>query len=128
MLNRLFVVFLVGFITACSTTIERETDRDSDRREPASIDMPDRTETSGDGLQGLMDKAAREVDRGDLHAGLATLERALRIAPRDASIYLSMALVYRSLGNGPHAENMARRGLLYCERRRLCKQLESIIE
>lgn len=126
LLKRLLFVSLVSFFAACSTNIEREVDGESAASKPNGTDIPSKAETSGDGLQGLMDRASREINNGDLDAGLATLERALRIAPRDASIYLSMAIVYRSLDEGSLAANMARRGLLYCERPRLCRQLESL--
>ncbi len=126
MLNRLLFVCLMGVIAACSTTIERGVERGSTESKSVPIEILDKAETSNDALQGLIDKAAHQVGDGDMEAGLATLERALRIAPRDASIYLSMAMVYQSLGESSIAANLARRGLLYCERRRLCRQLESL--
>ena len=116
----------MSVIAACSTTIEREVDRGSSESKSVPLQIPSKAETSSNALQGLIEKASREIDDGDMDAGLATLERALRIAPRDASIYLSMAMVYRSLGENALAVNLAKRGLLYCERRRLCRQLESM--
>lgn len=126
MLYRLMIVALFSVIAACTVTDQREVDRAHNRSTDDSTELPKNTQTSGDGLQGLMDRANRQIETGELRAGLSTLERALRIAPRDPAIYLSMALVYLQLDEPPLAANMARRGLLYCERSKICKDLEAI--
>ena len=127
MFSRLLIVFFVSVVTACSTIIEREGNPGDPEKKYRPVGMVKKAETSGNGLKGLINKAAAQIDDGNMEAGLATLERALRIAPKDASIYLSMAMVYSNLGNSLLAANLAARGLLYCERGKLCRQLEALV-
>lgn len=67
----------------------------------------------------------REV--GNLSACFARLERALRIAPQDARIYLELARTHLEAGHRARASASAERGLLYC-RGSNCRELRRYIE
>jgi len=114
----LMVIVLFNLVAACSVT---------DRRETATTTRPSSStdERRGNGaphqldsykrvVSALLEKADRQIGLGDLQGALSTLERALRIAPQRALIYLRLAQVYHHFGDASLASNMARRGLLYC--------------
>jgi len=62
----------------------------------------------------LLDKAGQATARGDYEQALALLERAQRIDPDSAEIYLGMAKTHRARGDMAQARATAERGLLYC--------------
>ena len=62
----------------------------------------------------LLDEAAAACSAGDVDAGLAHLDRALRIAPQHAGLYLQMARCYTAAGDAGRAAAAAERGLSVC--------------
>jgi len=64
--------------------------------------------------QPLLEKARLASDRGDYEQALALLERAQRIDPDNAEIYLGMARTHQASGDMAQARATAERGLLYC--------------
>lgn len=73
--------------------------------------------------QPLLVKAEQAVARGDYEQALALLERAQRIDPDSAEVYLSMAKTQRARGDIAQAKATAERGLLYCSTARQCEAL-----
>jgi Tfp pilus assembly protein PilF len=73
--------------------------------------------------QPLLAKAQQATQRGDYEQALALLERAQRIDPDSAEVYLCMAQTQRASGNAAQARAMAERGLLYCSTVALCNAL-----
>lgn len=78
-------------------------------------------------VDSLLDDARSLRQRGDLGASLARLERALRIAPQRAEVYLEIARCHKAAGRPEQASASAERGLLYC-RASLCAQLRSFMD
>lgn len=76
--------------------------------------------------QPLLDKARQASDRGDYEQALALLERAHRIDPDSAQIYLAMARTYEVSGDASQARATAERGLLYCSGRAECDALRGL--
>jgi len=74
----------------------------------------------------LLREARAACDSGDIGTGLARLDRALRIEPRDAALYLEMARCHRSAGEPQRAAADAERGLAYCNGD-LCRQLRRFL-
>ncbi len=72
---------------------------------------------------GLLDRAAEARNRGDYDQALAYRERAQRIDPANAEIYLALAQTHAAAGNGGQASAVAERGLLYCSGSRQCDAL-----
>jgi tetratricopeptide (TPR) repeat protein len=75
----------------------------------------------------LMVKADAARDRGDYGQALAYLERAQRIDPDNAEIYLGLAKTHAASGNDSQARATAERGLLYCSGRSQCSALRAYI-
>ena len=75
--------------------------------------------------QPLLDKAGRATASGDYEQALALLERAQRIDPDSAEIYLSMAKTHQASGDVAQARATAERGLLYCRGSTECEALRA---
>lgn len=98
---------------------------------PAAETEPDREEPLGDiPPQGavaaygpLLAKAEQASARGDFEGALALLERAQRIEPDAADIYLALAKTHDARGDFRQARANAERGLLYCTGEQQCAAL-----
>lgn len=75
--------------------------------------------------QPLLDKAQQARTRGDYEESLALLQRAQRIDPDSAEIYLAMAQTHQARGDNSQARAVAERGLLYCNGNRECDALRA---
>ena len=58
-------------------------------------------------LEALLDTTARQVEQGDFDQASATLERALRIEPRNAGIWHDLAQIRLHQGQYQQAESLA---------------------
>ena len=76
--------------------------------------------------QPLLDKARQASDRGDYEQALALQERAHRIDPDSAQIYLAMARTHAARGDTSQARATAERGLLSCSGRAECDALRGL--
>ena len=74
----------------------------------------------------MLAKAEQATQRGDYEQALALLERAQRIDPDSAEVYLCMAQTHRARGNAAQARATAERGLLYCSTEALCDALRAM--
>jgi thioredoxin-like negative regulator of GroEL len=77
--------------------------------------------------QPLLAKAEQATARGDYEQALALLERAQRIDPDSAAVYLGMAKTHRARGDVAQASATAERGLLYCSSSRQCEALRAYV-
>jgi len=75
--------------------------------------------------QPLLAKAEQATQRGDYEQALALLERAQRIDPDSAAVYLAMARTHRARGDAAQARATAERGLLYCATETQCSALRA---
>jgi len=75
---------------------------------------------------GLLDKARVASEQGDYEQALALLERAQRIDPNSAEVYLQLARVYAAQGHADKARDTASRGTLYCRDERECATLRAL--
>ena len=66
-------------------------------------------------VSGLIEEARALREAGNFDESLVRLERALRIAPESALVYLELARSHDAAGNEDLADASAERGLLYCE-------------
>ncbi|WP_414981023.1 tetratricopeptide repeat protein [Congregibacter sp.] len=78
-------------------------------------------------VDSLLDEARALRESGDLSASFARLERALRIAPQRAEVYLELARSHVAAGRPERASANAERGLLYCSSS-TCTKLRKFIE
>lgn len=65
----------------------------------------------------LLTSARQQESGGDLNSASASLERALRIAPREPQVLYRLAQVRLDQGDAAQAEQLARRGLSYASGR-----------
>jgi len=73
----------------------------------------------------LLAKAEQATARGDYEQALALLERAQRIDPDSAQVYLCMARTHQARGDTAQARATAARGLLYCSGSAECDALRA---
>lgn len=73
----------------------------------------------------LVEKAQQARARGDYEQALALLERAQRIDPESAEIYLQLAQTHRARGDISQARATAERGLLFCKNKGECDALRA---
>ena len=73
----------------------------------------------------LLAKADQAAAQGDYEQALALLERAQRIDPDSAEIYLAMARTHDARGDRAQASATAERGLLYCVTESRCAALRN---
>ncbi|MFA5678752.1 MAG: tetratricopeptide repeat protein [Pseudomonas sp.] len=93
----------------------------------SSQPAPGGTATGGNRLQddeqlsgpvlALLTSARQQENGGDLNSASASLERALRIAPREPQVLYRLAQVRLDQGDAAQAEQLARRGLSYASGR-----------
>ena len=90
--------------------------------EPASRPAQPRASAA---YQPLLDRAGQAAGRGEYEEALALLERAQRIDPDSAEIYLALARTHHARGDRQQARAVAERGLLYCSGRSECDALRT---
>ncbi|WOJ93008.1 tetratricopeptide repeat protein [Congregibacter variabilis] len=78
-------------------------------------------------VDSLLEEARAFREGGNLSASFARLERALRIAPQRAEVYLELARSHDAAGRPQRASASAERGLLYCSSS-TCAALRKFIE
>lgn len=66
-------------------------------------------------VQGLLATASEYLQQGKLEEAAVSLERAQRLAPQSAMVYLRLAEVRLQQGRGMEAEQLARKGLSYAQ-------------
>ncbi len=95
---------LAVLIAGCASVREPAPVSDS---APATPAPPARTENVA--VAGLMDRARADLASGRLANAAASLERALRIEPRNPRLWHELARVRMSQGDYAQAENLAAR-------------------
>lgn len=96
--------------------------------QPAPTPQPEVSRPAPSGAHtGLLLKADDARSRGDYSQSLAYLERAQRIDPDNADIYLGLAQTHTASGNVAQARAAAERGLLYCTGPQQCDALRAYV-
>ena len=127
----LIVALLV--LTACAsapTPIPPEAPeaRERSSRTPTPTLPTDRSPSSANSpVDSLLHEARAFREQGNLSASFARLERALRIAPQRAEVYLELARSHEAAGRPGRASASAERGMLYCGAS-ICSQLRQFID
>ncbi|GAB3281846.1 tetratricopeptide repeat protein [Parahaliea aestuarii] len=97
--------------------------------EPAEPGQPQPPEPNASNAYGpLLARAEQASAAGDYEQALALLERAQRIDPDSAEVYLALARTYSAKGDTSQARATAERGLLYCHDGSECRQLRSLAQ
>ena len=108
--------------TAGTEVISREPDYEQGT--PAAVPaQPPASSAASAPYAELLQRAGAAREAGDYEQALALLERAQRIDPDSADIYLALAETHRAGGNPEQARATAERGLLYCRGSAQCGAL-----
>jgi len=136
LLSRSTAIILLALLSACSGltgTGERAPVEDRTERTAVIPPTPAPPEThrpaspsASAAWRPLLAKAEQAAGRGDYEQALALLERAQRIDPDSAEVYLQMARTHRARGDAAQARAMAERGLLYCSSASQCEALRQL--
>ena len=130
MVSRFVLVILLLAIGGCGAPVPRG---ESGAPTPPAAPPPTPPEPpqqepdgSADAIRGLLMQARDARRQGSFLKAESLLQRAQRIAPREAGVYLEYARLYDSQGESERASAMAERGLLYC-RGRDCEDLRRLV-
>jgi len=95
---------------------------------PATAPMPEAPVTTAPGAAyaELLARAESARSRGEYQQALALLERAQRIEPGSARIYLDLAVTHKARGDLQQAKATAERGMLYCSAATECQALRAL--
>jgi Tfp pilus assembly protein PilF len=104
-------VFLVLALAACAAPQPAPVESAPPGEQPAPATPPAASSTAKESVAvaGLMDRARTDAAAGRLAEAAATLERALRIEPRNPRLWQELARVRLQQGDFPQAESMAQR-------------------
>ena len=133
---RAAVLVLIALLAACSTYTQPggEPAPVEKPREPVIVAPPPTVHetpprapahSASAAWQPLLAKAELASGRGDYEQALALLERAQRIDPDSAEVYLGIARTHQAKGDTAQARVMAERGLLYCSSDNVCNALRA---
>lgn len=139
-LLKCLVLGLIAPLSACSiyslpgsqpAPVEKQPDYTETRPAPPPAEpvrTPDRDADPAvrAAYQPLLDKAAQAKKRGDYEQALALLERAQRIEPDSADIYLAISETHFARGDESQCRASAERGLLYCDSPPQCEALRRL--
>lgn len=127
------IVLAIAVGSGCSVTPQQPTRPDVVEGQPESATpstsatpaLPPQPEAPADSIPyaGLLQRAQQAREEGDFEQALALLERAQRIDPDSAEIYLDMARTHDARGDLGQARATAQRGLLYCSGSSQCNAL-----
>lgn len=136
LLFRVVIIGALALLSACSiyslpgsepVPVETEPDYTVVTPSPAPVEPYPRPAdpAASAAYQPLLAKAREASARGDYEQALALLERAQRIDPDSAQIYMAMAQTHDARGDTTQARATAERGLLYCQDGAQCAALRA---
>jgi len=133
------VVVMIALLASCATAppggeappvkpVEKPAEPIIVTPPPVKYETPPRaaTHSASAAWQPLLAKAEQAVERGDYEQALALLERAQRIDPDSAEVYLGMAETHLAKGDAAQARATAERGLMYCSSAAICDALRAL--
>ncbi|MDX2321879.1 MAG: tetratricopeptide repeat protein [Moritella sp.] len=143
-IKRVCLLSLPWLLTACGTiptynsngTQVQETNKPapiaSEQSKPAAKPQPkpaavDDTAQAPAVVLSLMKRAEKQVASGDNHGAIASLERAIRIAPRYPETYYRLGERYFNQGNYQQARSLAEKSITLGADWLLRRQAESLI-
>ena len=131
--RRINITLLTLLLAACGTSPYSsptiETGERSHEEQDATLPQeprqpPPQTATSANNA--LLARAEAARAEGDYNRALAYLERAQRIDPDDAGVYLALARTHVEAGNASQARPVAARGLPHCQDPGQCEALRQL--
>jgi len=144
-LKRLCLVSLPWLLTACGTiptynsngtavqdsnkssTVQDGANKPEQRVKPKPAPVDDTAQAPAAVLS-LMKRAEQQVSNGDNRGAIASLERAIRIAPRYPETYYRLGVRYFYQGNYKQARSLAEKSITLGADWLLRRQAETLIE
>lgn len=124
-----FILVLLAIMLNNCATIERVSDKEAESELPyqAYSETQERSYTkkgedtqaysmNNPAVQALLAQAKQQVQQGDLQSAELSLERALRISPRNAQVHFDLASVRLKQGNAYSALQLALKGQSYTQK------------
>ena len=102
-----FLVLLAVLLAGCATSPAPAPEAETKPEAPTPVPAPAAKENIA--IAGLMDSARAEAAAGNLAGAAASLERALRIEPRNPRLWHELARVRLKQGQHAQAESVAAR-------------------
>jgi tetratricopeptide (TPR) repeat protein len=118
----LLAIVATAILAACAGPVSKPVQV---KPEPSTPAAREDTRSAGDASASLLGQARAARLAGDFTRSEVLLQRAQRIDPHNAVVYLEYARLYAAHGNMEDARTMAERGLLYCDSRS-CAQLREL--
>ena len=121
MVSRAFLITVLGLLlNACASEPTRTgSETESEPAAPARTPVSVAPAASEPGLRtasaSLLDQAREARRLGELQRADALLQRAQRLDPGNALVYLELARLHQQRGEAEAARAAAQRGLLYCD-------------
>jgi len=126
------VACLSSFLWACSTQPVVKKPVTSPTTSPttpsSSSNSTDNTVKGNSALSSLLNLAEQQESNGNLQGATRTLERAIRISPRNPEIYLRLAELNYRQGKNAQAESFAEKALSLNPNNTLTEQAEILLE
>jgi Tfp pilus assembly protein PilF len=129
MVSRTLLIVLVLGLTACSATSTKQStpaEPPVSSKPSSQRDLERQDSSAATASAGMLSRAQKARQSGDLDTAQALLQRAQRIDARNAEVYLELARLHVAQGDESGASAMAERGMLYCEGAS-CTQLRRFI-
>ncbi|WP_413692663.1 tetratricopeptide repeat protein [Psychromonas sp. KJ10-2] len=114
--HKIAIVCLSSFLWACSTkpTVTAPvTDPITPNSSSTTTDSNDNNVKRRSALNSLLNLAEQQESQGNLQGATRTLERAIRISPRNPEIYLQLAELNYRQGRNAQAESFAEKALSF---------------
>ena len=118
MVSRLVLMTLLAALLAACSTAPPQAPAPAPLPPPSAAPKPGASNAS----LGLLDQARQARLGGDYEKASGLLQRAQRVQPENARVYLELSLLNRDQGDAQAARHVAERGLLYCDGE-VCAQL-----
>jgi Tfp pilus assembly protein PilF len=107
-MNKVFLLFLVALLSGCAAQQPAPVETS-----PPTAPPPPAAKSENMAIAGLMDSARSDASAGRLGSAAATLERALRIEPRNPRLWHELAKVRLRQADFSQAESLAARSNTY---------------
>ena len=110
-MRALLLILTLGFLSACATNTPPPPVEEASDPIQRDAPPPERDASSNNAARALLAQADTAMEQEDLRTAVAYLERAIRLEPRDAELWLRLADAHLSDNNLPAANQHVRKAI-----------------